>query len=672
MTVAGMPLEALDAVAWDTLTTAHPVHPTGDIPRTLRRITLAGAEATAEDCYPLYALATPDGGPTPSAAAAALPFVIALAADPAMGARLELVELLTAIQAPALSEEDWSGARALLADPDPAVRRAALPLAQPLADGIAGLLQRWRAETDPTVRPALLLALGEAAAAASGREDDATAVRAVLAEVLDGDDPVLWVAAVHASAALDRDLPVRRLDRLIEVFADPAVRPRFEAVWYTPAVDGPWTREDVVRSTGWLLAHDHDAELRFAVRLIETAEAIEAAEAAGRTGDPALCQEALDLGWRLLTARRSADVEGTLLPLAGGLLTDPDAGVRLRAANILAVLGPAAAPYADRLADLLDDEGTDAYLDGTVGAIARWALTRIGDPRALPGLVEQLRAQEEEQGRGYSVGDPRRPEVKEVLIPLRAHADALLPAVREAIRQGGPQGSVTRTFLEVLQAWGEDALPALPELLPLLADPWTSLHALDVLQAMGPAAAGAAEPALRTCRVPEGHQYALDATAVRLGADRATALRFFGDAVLAAEAPGYGPIGALADFGLDAAPYADRVRSAMESSTHWPRLTAAITLWAITGRAEPSMRVLEEFILPIADDGDRFDFFREALHAVVRMGEFGPAIRAALLTIRQSDRRLSADGGYPMVLHDQELRALVDQALAAEAPTGEG
>ncbi len=260
-----------------------------------------------------------------------------------------------------------------------------------------------------------------------------------------------------------------------------------------------------------------------------------------------------------------------------------------------------------------------------------------------------------------------------MLIPLRAHADALLPAVREAIRHGGPWGSATRAFLDVLKAWGEDALPALPELLPLLADPGTSLHALDVLQAMGPAAAEA-EPALRTCRVPDhpGNHYALAAAAVRLGADRATALRFFGDAVLAAEGPWYGPIGALADFGLDAAPYADRVRLAMENSSYWPRLTAAITLWSITGRAEPSMEVLEEFVLPIAGDGDRFDFFREALHTLIRMGELSPAIRAALLTIRQSDRRLSVEGGYPMVLQDQELRALVDQALAAAGPTRAG
>jgi len=653
MTVAGMSLEALDSVAWDELETAHPHHPVEDVPRTLRLLALAGAEATEENCYPLYSFVTRDGGGTPSAAAAALPFVVALAADPAMGTRVALVELLVAMQAPALADEDWTGAWVLLADPDPAVRRAAIPLAA----GAARLLERWRVETDPTVRLPVLLALGEAASgeAGAGRTGDAVDdARAVLAEVLGGEDPVLWVAAVHASAGLDRELPVRQMDRLIEVFSDLALRPRFEEVWYTPAVDGPWTREDLVRSTAWLLAHDPDAELSFAVRLVETAN---------RAGDAGLCREALDLAWRLLTERRS--VEAALLPLAGGLLTDPDGAVRLRAANLLAVLGPAAALYADRLAALLDDPGQDEYLDGTVGEFARWALARIGDPRALPGLIEQLRAQEEEQGRGYVIGDPRRPDVKDVLIPLRAHADVLLPAVREAIREGGARGGATRRFLAVLEAWGEDALPALPDLLPLLADTWTSIDVVGVLVAMGPAAAPAV-PALLACEVldfPGNHQ-AVAAAAVRIGGDRAAALRFFTDAVLAAEEPGYGPIGGLADFGLDA----DRVRFAMEKSTHWPRLTAAITLWLITGQAEPSMQVLEEFVRPIADGGDSFGFFRDALQALIRMGEMSPAIRAALLTVRQSDRRLSTDGGYPMILRDEELRALVEQALAGAGP----
>ncbi|MGF1427013.1 hypothetical protein [Kitasatospora sp. LaBMicrA B282] len=652
MTVMGAFEAALDAVGWDGLETSHPMHPVEDIPRTLRLLAAAGAQATEEDTYPLYSLVTPEGSGTPSAAAAALPFVVALAADPAMGVRVTLAELLVAMQAPALAGEDWTGAWALLADPDPAVRRAAIPLAA----GIVRLLERWWTETDPTVRVALLLALGTAAADPAADRDAVDAARAVLAAVLGGDDPVLWLAAVHASAEFDHDLPVRQLDRLVEVYTEHALRPRFEEVWYTPDVESPFTREDLVHWTARTLAHQPEAELSFAVRLIETAQ---------RTTDVLLCREALDLAWRLLTERRS--VEAALLPLAGGLLTDPDGPVRLRAANLLAALGPAAAPYADRLVALLDDDAAAELLDGTVGAIARWALTRIGDPRGLPGLIGQLRAQEEEPGRGYANSDPRRPDVTDVLTPLRAHADVLLPEIREAIRQGGARGGATRPFLEALKAWGEDAAPALPDLLPLLADTWTSMYVIGILQALGPLAASA-EPALRTCQVldyPGNHQ-SVAWTAAYLSADRAAALRLVGDAVLTAEAPGYGPLGTLARFGPDAARYADRIRPALQSGAPWLRLSAAITLWSITGRPEASRPVLEEFVVAVADGGDGFGLFRDALHALIGMGEPGPVIRRALLTVRQSDRRLSTESGYPMILQDQELRALIDRALGPD------
>ncbi|MCX5231776.1 HEAT repeat domain-containing protein [Streptomyces sp. NBC_00233] len=653
----GMSLRALDAAVWDGLETGSPSEPVEDVRRALRRLATAGAAAKEEDTHPLYSLIARDGCEPPSAAAVALPFVIALAADPVVPVkvRCELVDVLVAMQAPALNGEDWSGAWALLADPDPAMRRAGMALAA----GTERLLERWRVETDPAVRLPLLLALGrEAAAGRTGEQADE--VRAVPADLLDTDDPVLWVAAVHASAGLDRDLPLRHVDRLIEVLSDLALRPRFEEVWYSPNVDDPWTREDVVRSTAELLAHDAEAELSFVVTLIETSR---------RSADTALCREALDVAWLLLSDRRSA--EAVLLPLAGELLTDADGPVRLRAANILAVLGPAAAGYADRLADLLDDHASDGLLDGTVREFARWALTRIDDPRALPGLIEQLRAQEEEQGRTYVVSEPRRPDTTDVLIPLHAHADVLLPAMLETIRESGPRARATHTFLDVLEAWGGDALTAaLPDLLPLLTDTWASGRVLPMLSAMGPAAASA-EPALCTCRVPDhpGHHELVARTALRIGEDREAVLRILGEAVMTAEDPWRAPVTALAEFGRGAAPYADGVRAAMENTTHWSRLSAAITLWEITGRVEPTLRVLEEFILPLADGGDDYGLFRDALRALIRMGEVSPAIRTALLTVRQSERRLCVEWAYPRILQDKELRGLVEEALGCASTT---
>jgi hypothetical protein len=336
------------------------------------------------DCF---ALGT---GRVASVATAALPFVVALAGNPAMGARATLVQLLvslskTAAEAePGFVDAGWHEAwwrhrpriRALLADPRPEVRREALPL----VEGVGALLERWRAETDPTVRLPVLLALGTAAAgsADAGMVDR---VRAVVAEVLRTDAPVMRVAAVHAWAAFDPQVSVRELDVLVQVLSEPAVRPQFEAIWYVPDVDSAFTREDVLSWTACLFEGAPRTALSFVVRLLH---------AARRNGDTLLCRAALDEGWRLLAIRPSA--ASALLPLASALLADPDDGVRYRAAHLLAMLGSREAPYADELAALLDDPGEAEFLEGTVGDHARWALTRIGDQRALPGLVERLYA----------------------------------------------------------------------------------------------------------------------------------------------------------------------------------------------------------------------------------------------------------------------------------------
>ncbi|MEV7372766.1 hypothetical protein AB0O51_18025 [Streptomyces sp. NPDC090301] len=45
------------------------------------------------------------------------------------------------------------------------------------------------------------------------------------------------------------------------------------------------------------------------------------------------------------------------------------------------------------------------------------------------------------------------------------------------------------------------------------------------------------------------------------------------------------------------------------------------------------------------------------------MGVISPAIRTALLTVRQSERRLCVEWSYPRILQDRELRGLVEEAL---------
>ena len=288
----------------------------------------------------------------------------------------------------------------------------------------------------------------------------------------------------------------------------------------------------------------------------------------------------------------------------------------------------------------------------------------------MPGLVERLyEPYREHYGRSYCVSDPQLPDVDAVLVPLRAHTDVLLPALREVMRHHathyGGHGPLTDAFLKVLKAWGPDALPALPEVVALLDEKSSSLPTIEALAAMGPGAASA-EPALRAWKPLNwpGYQWKAAWAASHMGGDRTAALRLIGDAVLTEEGPYYGPVHLLADFGTSAAPYADRVRHIMENTQGLRGAEAALALWSGTGEPEPSISVLEEFVLPIADGGEGYELFGEALRALVRIGTLTPAARAALRTVRGFDGRLARERNYEAFLQDEELRAAIEYLLA--------
>ncbi|MET9596256.1 HEAT repeat domain-containing protein [Streptomyces sp. NPDC006459] len=455
-------LDGLDTVDWRALGAVGSDRPATDVPKVLRRIARADAtirpEAVARACEELHDLLARDGGI--EAIAVALPFLVDLALDPRTVARPDLIDVLVCLscvdaggdagEAAAARKEawrrQWPRIRRLFDDGDPVVRRTALPL---IADRTGSLLERWHRETDLSVRVALLLALGPAAASEEPGPSTAAEVRAVLGAALHGENPLLRVAAVLSAAPLDPRAALRARPMLLEVLTDPVLAPLFEEVWYSVSGEVPWGREGVLTRVVELLEVEPEAATAFVTALAETGS---------RIGDAELRRCAMDEAWRLLVTRPSA--AAAVLPLAAGLLADPDDDVRYKAAHLLALLGPRSAPYADRLAALLDDRGASQFFDGTVGEHARWALTRIGDPRALPGLVEQLVAPYRDMpGRGYSLSDPRRPDVADVLRPLRAHAAELLPAVREALRdEVSRAGWLVGDLRAVLDAWGESSL----------------------------------------------------------------------------------------------------------------------------------------------------------------------------------------------------------------------
>ncbi|UUU29068.1 hypothetical protein JIX56_03660 [Streptomyces sp. CA-210063] len=668
--MAELSAEALDGVPGDRLESIDPNVLPREVRRMLRRLFRKGPESTEDDCRPLFDhLGTSVNGVS-SVATAALPFVVALATDPRTGARGTLVELLVFLsqaqeQAPPESvdpgwPEAWRHAhqavQSLLADPDPAVRREAIGL----ADGPGRLLERWRTERDLSVRLPVLFALGRLATAPGAGTTTVTETRAVLDALLKDPDPVLRAAAVVAYAELDTEVPVRELDLLLEALTDPGARPRWGTVWYERDYEHPFDRESVAYWTAVLFDETPAQQLGFLTRLSSAAEP---------GADADLLRAVLDRCLLLLVSRRS--VEPAVLPLAGGALDHPDPSVRVRAAHLLGMLGPRATAYADRLAGLLDDSGEAEFLEGAVSEHACWALTRMDDPRALPGLVDRLCAPFREQySRAYSGGEPRRPEIVDVLAPLRAHADALLPSIREELRRDltdpDAHGALTSDFLATLKAWETDALPALPEITAFVADRFNWYGATEALVAMGPAAVSAA-PALRermALEPPGNHPFLLWALWRIGGADPAEALRAVGESLSAVgEKPFIGMAGRLADFGAEAAPYTDRVRYALTAGEGWIRTQAAIALWSITGDPGPALPSLEEEILAFTAGGDWYGTFQDALRTLIRFRTLTPATEAALRILRDQDHRLSPCADYQAVLQDEEFRALLDEAL---------
>ncbi|WAL73936.1 hypothetical protein OU787_21960 [Kitasatospora sp. YST-16] len=365
------------------------------------------------------------------AAPAALPFLIALVREPDRPNREELLDALAQLVVVGRSEAaerrapGWAAAwqehhtalEPLLADPDPEVRLTALSL----TERARPLLARIPVETEPWLWALQLACLGAVADPAD------PAARALLTDTLHSatgpDAPARRLAALRGLTALDAAEPERWADRWVTAVLDPAAPAAVDRLWTRP--DDGYRAELEREVAGTSRSLPPRAAAQLAVRL---------ARAARDADRPELCAAALEAAWHPLLDLPST---GPLwLTTAGELLSSPDPRIRHWAAAFLAVLGRAAAPYADALHARLADTDGDEFLDGTTADQARWALARIGDPRVLPDLVRQLTAVERENGRGFVRGDPRRPEPYDALLPLHEHAAVLRPQVAEWAREG--------------------------------------------------------------------------------------------------------------------------------------------------------------------------------------------------------------------------------------------
>ncbi|MFJ7064036.1 HEAT repeat domain-containing protein [Streptomyces sp. NPDC101115] len=653
----------LNAVGWNGL--EHNYGSAEDVPGLLRRCSGPDPDDAGEASSELLNLLFHQGGWICSAASAALPFMLRLAATPRVPSRCAMLELVAMLAAEARQVEarfldpGWTPAweRALpellrlLNDPEPEIRRAAADVlgacGSPGELILPGLLRSWEAEADPATRLELVLALGHAALCAPAGAPGAE-VFALLNELLDAPGPQMRLAAVHALAPVDPGLPSRRLDDVLEAVRDPSVD-----LWrHTSSVQagvlgvhrwtsGLFTGPEPDFTLGVLTDH-HDGEQRIAAL----------AQAGG-----------------LLS--RWLSPAAPLLPRLVGRLDDPVAEVRFRAVELLACLGPAAAAHADEVAALLTDGAArTTRRQESVGEAALWALARMNDPRCLPGLIELIAGAPSgfaPNSAHYSTTDWHHvglPSLPEVLRHLADHTELLLPAICERIGSVGDDRLLHR-ICETLAEWGPVAEQAVPRLLDRLEDDRTWTAAATALAGIGRGGAEARSLLLSRIRAAGPHGELAAWAYWRVCGEPGPALELLGHS-LAEQRVRHPELRKLAGLGAHAAPHADRLRTMTADPDPWNRVEAAHALWAATGDTETTVPVLTAVVRDLAE-GTYLPVMLPAVRHLARIGHAARPAAALLRGVPAHDRRLRSNGGWRGFAQDEDIRSAVQELLDASS-----
>ncbi|MFJ2865946.1 HEAT repeat domain-containing protein [Kitasatospora sp. NPDC087314] len=683
-------LTALHTVDWSSL--HHAYGPADDVPAMLLALRAPDADERAK-ALTLYYNQVFHQGTVDECTTATLPFLFELADGPGIPDRAAIVELLVAIGKAAVEHgdkeycnADFIGAAAVVrehaerfvgfaADPDPLIRRAAIPglglfiddarrastllrdrlpaehgIAQRLLaveamatlalrlPEAAGTAEAWftALATDPTqgaaIRLAAVIQQARCAPERIGEDTIATAIglRRDLAQETPDPDDAWWVSTGPAPppAPADGDVP-------------PWIAAAFEQLGRNGHRHAPTTE---------LLRTFHDVlDSWVAERSTLLAEQL-------RAPDPGSRLDALRMSRDLIKTWRGDHTQ--LVALVAEHLGAAHPEVAAEAATVLHDCGPATEPAREALANYVAAQrtthGPHAWaapkpLLRRAHQEAVQALARLGDARAVPDLLAALDS---------GVDDWRAVEAAQYLPQA---ADQLVPPLCERLRRVDlteRRGRASaRPLLASLAALADQAaVPAVTETLAAAVrhERWGLMsEALEALAAFGPAA----KPALADIRaLAATTEHDADVRLAALAALRATGAdpAEILPPLLDLLADGTRPTDIadlFAAIGPAAAGALPRLRELLGHDYEWVRVHCAAALWSIGG--EPEAPAVLETLLQAWEQNQS-----TANLVVACLDRMGIAAEPALPLIREQLARRRRGGRFTSIDNDKELQRI--------------
>ncbi len=656
-------LEGLDRVNWSQL--SHAYGPADDVPALIRALASGDADARDHAFQGLFSTIWHQGT-VYEATAHAVPFLLELLAAPGVAEKEAIFHLLGSIadgnsymevhsrlwddvdpsqeaqrerqEQVGREREHVRAARQaveagvgtyldLLADEDPTVREAAismLGLCRGRADRvIPELLARIPNQADARSRAALILAVGDLAEGTG----DLSPFHTLFAERMQPEEaPVVRLAA---AICLARSSPVAPTAAILDTLCQTAA---------TAWDDFESVGGDTGGRVGEAVKGDPAARLRIFLAALDSRDA--SARQGARFALNRMCHE-----------RRS--VTPVIVKALAEQLPAADVDERRQIVQTLAGLGAASAAAVGPLAAALDDD------DSKVRGWAATALAVLGDPRAIPVLIERLQSERTLMARS--------------LDRLGAEARALVPALIEVLGDSPAEGDIGNPPVQAALALGRigpDARPAIPALIELMdREPDAQPYVAEAIGQIGGPEAHAAIPRLERLLSSSDEWCRIRAAQAlwRLDGRAGPVLHVLDEQLHPKSRCRSLAIEVLGEMGAEAARgEVPALLACLEDRSfhrRWPHVEAAIALWRITHQPELTLPVLMKLF------GDPDAVAALSRRAAEGLGEMGaeavealPILReVAALDVRPFGQMFSYSSDF--VIEDDALLAAVTEAI---------